>query len=145
MLNLDMSNNPKGYLSTTDADQALFHTIGRIAQNNDTSFSNTFRSGFGLHSDHQPFMLQGIPTAGVAGSLSREALHCYHADCDIFSLVNEAELKNTVRFTAMLLYGLADAPVLNAERLSDDELKAALLQSGLKDALKISGDWRWDD
>ena len=45
----------------------------------------------------------------------------------------------------MLLYGLADAPVLNAERLSDDELKAALLQSNLKEALKISGDWRGDD
>lgn len=145
MLNLDMSNNPKGYSAATDADQALFHAIGRIAKNNDTSFSNTFRSGFGLHSDHQPFMLQGIPTASVAGGLGREALNCYHADCDVFSLVNEAELKNTVRFTAMLLYGLADAPVLNAERLSDDELKAALLQSNLKEALKISGDWRWDD
>lgn len=90
-------------------------------------------------------MLQGIPTAGVAGILSREALNCYHADCDVFSLVNEAELKNTVRFTAMLLYGLADAPELHAERLSDNKLKAALLQSGLKGALKISGDWRWDD
>lgn len=145
MLNLDMSNNPIGYSSTTDADQVLFHAIGRLAQNNDTSFSNTFYSGFGLHSDHQPFMLQGIPTAGVAGSLSREALNCYHADCDVFSLVSESELKNTVRFTAMLLYGLADAPVLNAKRLSDEELKAALLRSDLKEALKISGDWRWDD
>jgi hypothetical protein len=145
MLNLDMSNNPKGYSSTTGADETLFHAVGHIAQNIDTSFSNTFHSGFGLHSDHQPFMLQGIPTAGVVGGLSREALNCYHADCDVLDLVNEAELKNTVRFTAMLLYGLADAPVLHARRLSDNELKAALLQSGLKDALKISGDWRWDD
>ena len=145
MLNLDMSNNPKGYLATTDEDKVLFQAIGSIANRIDTSFSNTFRSGFGLHSDHQPFMLQGIPTGSVAGSLSREALNCYHADCDIFSLVNEQELKNTIRFSAMLLYGLADAPALQAKHLNDDELKAALLQSNLKEPLKISGDWRWND
>jgi hypothetical protein len=45
----------------------------------------------------------------------------------------------------MLLYGLADAPELQAKRLNDDELKAALLQSNLKVALKISGEWRWKD
>lgn len=145
MLNLDMSNNPKGFTATTDADQALFKAIGRLARDNDSSFTNSFHSGLGLHSDHQPFMLQGIPTGGVAGALSREALNCYHADCDVFELVNEEELKNTVRFAAMLLYGLADAPQLEAARLSDEALKAALLQSNLKEALKISGDWRWDD
>lgn len=145
MLNLDMSNNPKGYLATTAEDEALFKEIGSMAKAIDSSFTNTFSSGFGLHSDHQPFMLRGIPTGSVSGSLSREALNCYHADCDVLGLVNEAELKNTVRFTAMLLYGLADTPVLNARRLSDNELKAALLQSGLKEALQISGDWRWDD
>ncbi|HRP56201.1 M28 family peptidase [Agriterribacter sp.] len=145
MLNLDMSNDPKGYSATTDEDKALFQSIGSIANSIDTSFSNTFRSGFGLHSDHQPFMLQGIPTGSVAGSLSREALNCYHADCDVFSLVNEQELKNTIRFSAMLLYGLADAPELQSRRLNDDELKAALLRSNLKEPLKISGEWRWKD
>lgn len=145
MLNLDMSNNPKGYLATVPDDEALFREIGLVAQAIDTSFSNTFRSGFGLHSDHQPFMLQGIPTGSVSGSLSRETLNCYHADCDSFGLVNEDELKNTVRFSAMLLYGLADAPVLKAQRLGDEVLKKSLLQSGLKKALQISGDWRWGD
>jgi hypothetical protein len=72
-------------------------------------------------------------------------LNCYHADCDVFSLVNEQELKNTIRFSAMLLYGLADAPELQAKRLNDNELKAALLQSNLKVPLKISGEWRWKD
>jgi len=145
MLNLDMSNNPKGFSATTDEDKTLFQAIGSIANRVDTSFSNTFRSGFGLHSDHQPFMLQGIPAGSVAGSLSREVLNCYHADCDVFSLVNEQELKNTIRFSGMLLYGLADAPELQSKRLNDDELKAALLQSNLKEPLKISGEWRWKD
>ena len=72
-------------------------------------------------------------------------LNCYHADCDVFSLVNEQELKNTIRFSAMLLYGLADAPELQSKRLNDDELKAALLQSNLNQPLQISGEWRWKD
>jgi hypothetical protein len=45
----------------------------------------------------------------------------------------------------MLLYGLADAPELLSKRLNDNELKAALLQSNLKEPLKISGEWRWED
>jgi hypothetical protein len=59
--------------------------------------------------------------------------------------VNEQELKNTIRFSAMLLYGLADAPELRARRLNDEELRAALLRSNLKEPLKISGEWRWND
>lgn len=145
MINLDMSNNPKGYIATTEADESLFKSIGHLAQVMDTSFRNTFNAGYGLHSDHQPFMLQGIPTAGVAGSLSRDVLNCYHADCDLLDLVNEEELKNTVLFTAMLLYGLADSSELNALRLGDDELKEALLKSNLKEPLTISGEWRWKD
>lgn len=145
MINLDMSNDPTGFIATTDADQSLFDRIGKIVKENDSSFSNTFHSGLGLHSDHQPFMLQGIPTGSVAGRLSKEALNCYHADCDSFDLVHEKELINTIRIGAMLLYGLADAPTLNAVRLSDEELKVALIQSNLKEPLKIAGDWRWDD
>ncbi|HEX5026519.1 MAG TPA: M28 family peptidase [Agriterribacter sp.] len=144
MLNLDMSNDPKGYSATTEDDKLLFNAIGSIANSIDTSFTSSFSSGFGLHSDHQPFMLQGIPTAGVSGSLSREVLNCYHADCDVFSWVNEREMKNTVRFTAMLLYGLADSEALNAKQLKDNELEEALIKSHLKEALQTSGDWRWN-
>lgn len=143
MFNLDMSNNPKGFSSTTDADRMLLQAIGVLAKAVDSTFANTFRSGLGLHSDHQPFMLQGIPIAGVTGSLSGVSLQCYHADCDDFNLVNEQELRNTVRYSSMLLYGLANSPSLLAKRLSDEELKEALIKSGLEQPLRISGDWRW--
>ncbi|MBN8789984.1 MAG: M28 family peptidase [Terrimonas sp.] len=143
MLNLDMSNDPKGYHATSEDDKALFQSIGQIAQSIDTSFKNTFSSGMGLHSDHQPFMLRGIPTGGVNGHLSREVLNCYHADCDAFDLVNESELKNTVRFSAMLLYGLADAAQIKAKHIPDNMLKQKLIDSNLKEPLQIAGEWRW--
>lgn len=146
MLNYDMTNDPKGYFTTSDTSKALFQYIGAIAQKLDTSFQNTFRSGAGLHSDHQPFMLEGIPTAGGAGGkLPNNAGPCYHADCDDFKLVDEKGLQNTVRFSAMLLYGLADAPVIPARRMTDAETKAFLEKNNLKEPLQIAGEWRWKD
>ncbi|MBX2921877.1 MAG: M20/M25/M40 family metallo-hydrolase [Chitinophagaceae bacterium] len=145
MLNFDMTNDPRGYSATVPTDKALFEGIGAFAKQTDTSFANTYSSGFGLHSDHQPFMLQGIPTGGASGRLSPEVLKCYHADCDDMNLVNEAELKNTVRFGAMLLYGIADSKTLQAKRMSDEEIKEQLIKSNLKEPLQLAGEWRWKE
>ncbi|TAF56776.1 MAG: M28 family peptidase [Sphingobacteriia bacterium] len=146
MLNYDMTNDPKGYSTVTEDSRELFQQIGGLAQKIDTSFKNIFRAGAGLHSDHQPFMLQGIPTGGgTGGSLPNNAGPCYHADCDDFKLVDEKGLKNTVRFSAMLLYGIADAPLIKAKRLSDTETRDMLLKNNLKEPLEIAGEWRWKD
>jgi hypothetical protein len=145
MLNFDMTNNPKGFSSGTEEDSALIKSIGAAAKQTDTSFKNTFHSGLGLHSDHQPFMLEGVPTAGASGSLSKAIIDCYHADCDLFDKVKKDEMENTVRFGSMLLYGLADASTLNATHMNDDVLKEKLLKSNLKEALQIEGEWRWKD
>ncbi|WP_218918712.1 M28 family metallopeptidase [Rufibacter tibetensis] len=113
MLNYDMTNDPKGYNASQESCRELFQSIGAMAAKIDTTFKNSFTSRAGLHSDHQPFMLHGIPTGGSSGGkLPAGAGDCYHADCDSFSLVNEQQLKNTVRFSAMLLYGLADAATI---------------------------------
>lgn len=146
MLNYDMTNDPKGYAATTEDCRELFQGIGAIAQELDAGFTNSFQSGAGLHSDHQPFMLAGIPTGGAAGgTLPNNSGRCYHADCDNFSLVDETGLQNTVRFNAMLLYGLADTDLIPAKRLDDQATKELMLKSNLKEPLKIAGEWRWKD
>ncbi len=146
MLNYDMTNDPKGYSTTAEDSKELFQSIGAIAQSLDTSFKNSFRSGAGLHSDHQPFMLHGVPTGGGAGGgLPNNAGPCYHADCDVFTLVDEKGLKNTVRFSAMLLYGIADSKEIKAKHFTDEETKEFLLKNNLKEPLQIAGEWRWKD
>ncbi|MEN9686748.1 MAG: hypothetical protein RLZZ28_2534 [Bacteroidota bacterium] len=146
MLNYDMTNDPKGYSTTSEDSKELFQSIGNIAHQLDTAFKNTFRNGAGLHSDHQPFMLQGVPTGGgVGGGLPNNAGPCYHADCDVFTLVDEKGMKNTVRFSAMLLYGIADSKEIRAKHLSDEETKAFLFKNNLKEPLQIAGEWRWKD
>lgn len=146
MLNYDMTNDPKGYASTAEESKELFQSIGAIANALDTTFKNTFRSGAGLHSDHQPFMLHGVPTGGAAGgSLPNNSGPCYHADCDGFNLVDEMGMKNTVRFNAMLLYGIADSKEIKAKHFSDEETRIFLIKNNLKEPLQIAGDWRWKD
>lgn len=145
MLNFDMTNDPKGFYATLEGNRALFEEIGHSAARIDTTFKGTFSATAGLYSDHQPFMLQGIPTGGADGStLSREALNCYHADCDVFELVNEQQMKNTVRFCSMLVYGLANTNEIPVKRLSDAEVKQLMVDNNLEEALRLGGDWRWD-
>jgi hypothetical protein len=146
MLNYDMTNDPKGYATSTEESKELFQSIGAIANALDTSFKNTFRSGAGLHSDHQPFMLHGVPTGGGAGgTLPNNSGPCYHADCDGFNLVDEMGMKNTVRFNTMLLYGIADSKEIKAKHFSDEETRIFLIKNNLKEPLQIAGDWRWKD
>ena len=146
MFNYDMTNDPKGFATSAEDSKSLFQSIGAIANKLDPNFKNTLSIGAGLHSDHQPFMLQGIPTGGGAGGgLPNGAGPCYHADCDVFNLVDEKGMKNTVRYGTMLLYGVADAPVIKSKHLSDAETKQFLLDKNLKEALQIAGDWRWKD
>lgn len=144
MLNYDMTNDPKGYTASNEACKTLFQSIGAITAQIDTTFKNSFSSRAGLHSDHQPFMLHGIPTGGsFGGKLPNNGRDCYHADCDSFDQVDENGLKNTVRFSSMLLYGLADAASIPAKRLNDEETKAFLLKNNLEEPLRIAGEWRW--
>lgn len=146
MLNYDMTNDPKGYHTSDAESKDLFEAIGNIAKQLDTNFKNSFSVGAGLHSDHQPFMLHGVPTGGGAGgSLPKGAGPCYHADCDVFSLVEDKGMRNTVRFNTMLLYGIADAGELKAKHFTDEETRLFLIKNNLKEPLTIAGEWRWKD
>jgi hypothetical protein len=146
MLNYDMTNDPKGYATSSQESKELFESIGTIAKQLDTNFKNTFSVGAGLHSDHQPFMLNGIPTGGAAGgSLPKGAGPCYHADCDVFSLVEDKGMRNTVRFNSMLLFGIADATKIEAKHFTDEETRLFLIKNNLKEPLTIAGEWRWKD
>jgi len=147
VMNQDMSGNPVGYNAAGRPEAvAFFDNIGsEIMKVDSTTFKNSNRNGAGLHSDHQPFMLQGIPYTSSASNLERHIYGCYHSDCDDFNLVNKEHMENNVRFSSMMLYALADAEQLPAKKLNDSETKEFLEGNGLKLKLRIGGDWRWED
>ena len=146
MLNYDMTNDPKGFSTSRAEMKTLFTDWGAQIVKIDTGFKNIFYAGAGLHSDHQPFMLQGIPTGGgTGGKLPNNAGQYYHSDGDSFKLVDEQQLKNTVRYSAMLTYALANTPVLPVSRQSEEKLRVFLIDNKLELPLKIAGEWRWKD
>lgn len=144
MLNYDMTNDPKGFSTSRSEMKELFNGWGAEIVKIDTGFKNLFNASAGLHSDHQPFMLSGIPTGGgFGGKLPNNSGPYYHSDGDAFSLVDEQELKNTVRYSAMLTYALANTSKLPVGVQSEEQLKAFLESQNLKEPLTIAGEWRW--
>jgi carboxypeptidase Q len=144
MVNLDMVNNPKGFnIMGRNEMMPFFTEIGTKIKNIDSTFTNIMTSRAGLHSDHQGFMIEGIPTASPNGSFKPEALGCYHANCDNIDIVDKVEMQNTVRFTGMLLYALANTPELKAKHLDSEATKQYLLGQNLKTELVIGKDWKW--
>jgi Zn-dependent M28 family amino/carboxypeptidase len=147
MFNHDMTGNPIGYNAGGRPEtEALINELGAMIMEVDSStFKNQNRSGAGLHSDHQPFMLEGIPILSPVGSLEPSVFDCYHADCDDFTLVNEAHIRDNARFSSMLLYALADRQDLPSYRMEEEEIRDFLIRNGLRLKLQIGGDWRWEN
>ncbi|WP_442590114.1 M28 family peptidase [Pedobacter sp. AW31-3R] len=146
MLNYDMTNDPKGFSTSRREMESLFKNWGNQISRIDTGFRNIFYAGAGLHSDHQPFLLQGIPVGGgTGGKLPNNSGQFYHSDGDNFKLVDEQQLKNTVRYSAMLTYALANSPEIPVSRQSEEELRLFLQENNLQTPLKIAGEWRWKE
>ncbi len=145
MMNLDMTGNPIG-LSITgkNVDTTFFANLNNKINAIDTTFQGSYSSGAGLHSDHQPFMLEGIPILMMRSNLDRSVYDCYHADCDNINLVNPEHIRNTTRFGTMTLYALANAEHLPAEIMTSEETRLFMIDSGLEENLKMQGEWRWE-
>jgi carboxypeptidase Q len=144
MMNLDMTNDPKGVNAFGRDDmKGFFERVGSAITKVDDTYPNQYINRAGLHSDHQPFMLEGIPVAGLSGSLPPSVLQCYHADCDNFDLVDKQQLQNTVRIASMYLYALANAGSLPAKRLNTNQTRDYLIAQGLQQELVLGQEWRW--
>ncbi|MFD2932773.1 M20/M25/M40 family metallo-hydrolase [Spirosoma flavum] len=146
MINLDMTNDPTGLNAFGRNDMTSFlNTVGETIKEVEPEFANQMENQAGLHSDHQPFMLEGVPVAGMNGHLTKEVLDCYHANCDRLNLVNANQLKNTVRYSAMLLFALADADDIPTRRQTDAQTRDYLVTQGLRTPLQIANEWRWKE
>ena len=145
MMNCDMTGNPVGINAGGQLEDSIFFkSLGAEIQKIDTLFKNTFSNRSGLHSDHQPFMLEGVPVLSMHSNLDRSIYRCYHSDCDDFNLVNEEHLRNTARFGTMVLYGLANAEKLPAKKMDSETTKKFMIDNNLKEPLIIAGDWKWE-
>ncbi len=145
MFNIDMEGNPIGINAGGKLnDTTFFKTTGEQIMAIDTVYKNKLSNHSELHSDHQPFMLEGVPILSVISNLDPSIYSCYHADCDDFKLVNKDHITNTARFGTMILYALANADKLPADKMDSETTKQFMIDNDLEEPLKIAGDWKWD-
>jgi carboxypeptidase Q len=144
-INIDMSGNPKGFdiQGRKDLEKTILN-FGSLIAKLDTTFANELASNIGLHSDHQPFILEGIPALQPNGNLDKGVYKFYHSNSDNIKLVNEKHMKNTSVRMGLLLYQLAMSEELSFKRLNSEETKQFFVDAGLKEKMTIAGDWKWD-
>jgi hypothetical protein len=142
MINLDMSGNPRGFgVGGPGGWRPLLDELcTRIATVDSSVFKGEVREELWLHSDHQPFLLAGVPVLYPLSDLGKQVYACYHSSCDDIHLVDPQAMVNNVRSTGMLLLGLANAPSL-PRHFTREELRTRLIEGGLEGPLRIGGDW----
>ncbi len=144
MINLDMVNNVYGFnAGGRDEMLPILKEIGDKIKSIDAKFGNEIHNSAGLHSDHQVFLMEGIPAADPLGKLTRSVLDCYHANCDSFDLVNKSEMENNVKYTSMLLYALGNAQSIPAKKLDFYSTRDFFIKQNLRRELELGNEWRW--
>jgi carboxypeptidase Q len=145
MMNLDMTNNLQGFNAYGfKALEEHFERFGVEIKNFDSEYPALNESKAGLHSDQQSFMRYGIPVCRPNSKLSQRQLDCYHANCDSFDLIDKMEMQKNVKYTAMMLYTLANASKL-PQRMNSEETKEYLIAQNLKEELILGKDWHWEE
>jgi carboxypeptidase Q len=143
MINLDMSGNPRGFnvFGPGEWGKVVADAQAPIAAL-DTSFKALLSVDPGLHSDHQPFMLAGVPTIAPISDLGGHVYGCYHSSCDDIHLVDPQAMVNNVRRVGQLLWSLANAQQLPGH-FEPSELRNRLQAAGLEEKLRIQKAWPW--
>jgi Iap family predicted aminopeptidase len=145
VVNLDMTGNP---LSVNDFDwpeaEGFFIGSDKLIARNYAGFTGKRSHSPGLHSDHQPFMLEGIPSFSMNSSMPDSVYACYHADCDNIQLVKDFYMGNSALAHSLLIMDLASRRDLGFKRMKPKKLVKWLKTHRLKEKLEISGEWKWN-
>jgi len=134
LLNFDMTGDPYGYWSPGRREK---HPIlaGLAEQLAGIGMRQDYESKAGLHSDHQPFMLEGVPVVGLLAKLEGQGGHYYHSVGDTFEKVSQPALCRAAAVGAHTMWAIADAAERPFARLNRAEIEAMIDDADLREAL----------
>jgi Iap family predicted aminopeptidase len=143
MINMDMTGSPTSFSAGgTDALVPFLETIAR--QLNGFNISPSIGNSAGTNSDHQPFMLHGIPTVAVWGKLDPDMVRYYHDLGDSFDKVSKRYLSDAAAVVSVLAREMANATSLTLRRRTPAETVEFLKKQGLEDRLRKQKEWIFD-
>lgn len=139
VMNFDMTGDPRGFWTpgrpeAPEALRALARQLSPLGLRRDG-----FAHRAALHSDHQPFWLEGVPVLGLDGHLEGRGGHYYHSVGDTFEKVSEPALCRAAAAAAHAMWLVADAPERLWPRAAPEQVRAWIEEAGLLEALRAEG------
>lgn len=139
VLNFDMTGDPYGFWlpGRSDASGMLAALDRQLAP---LGMRGEMRHEAGLHSDHQPFMLAGVPVMSLLGELGAQGGRYYHSVGDTFEKVRLPAQCRAACVGAHLMWALADAEAPDClPHLDAAGVKSMVDAAGLGEALEAAG------
>jgi hypothetical protein len=138
MLNFDMTGDPYGYRTPghRDPGSLLRDLAGQLAP---LGMRPEFQHSASLHSDHQAFMLAGVPVVMLDGALPEEGARYYHSVGDTFEKVSVPGLCRAAAVGAYTMWALADAPERVLPHQTPEQVRAMIDEADLYEALVAEG------
>jgi len=136
VLNLEMNLKPNGInLLLDDRDRDWFESLTLGLKT--LGMQKKVLSDPWLESDQAYFMMSGIPTLTFTERTDIFAGHKYHSSGDNIDLVDSDDLKNCVKVVGIVLQEIANASELKKWRLSEEEIKIKMEESGLDELTNL--------
>ncbi|MCX7798750.1 MAG: M20/M25/M40 family metallo-hydrolase [Fimbriimonadales bacterium] len=139
VLNFDMTGTPYGFW--VPGEQEPPRLLRELASRLEGLGMNPQAFDFqpGLHSDHQPFLLEGVPVVGLLARLEGDGGRYYHAIGDTFEKVSKSGLCHAVAVGASCMATLSEAPERTMARRSHEHVVEMLRKADLLEALRVEG------
>jgi len=138
VMNFDMTGDPHGFIAPgREGEQPLLQSLAGSLRG--LGIQRSISSEPSLHSDHQPFMLRGVPILGLQASLPGDAGHYYHSIGDTFEKVSLAAMGRAAAVAAHCLWAIADRPTRPWPRMTPSQVRAMLESADLLPALEAGG------
>jgi Iap family predicted aminopeptidase len=144
VVNLDMIGSPVSF-NTMGFDEAI-PLLSSIIQNlPGYSLQKEIESVPWTNSDHQPFLLRGIPSIGIGGHLDPDDVRFYHDFGDTFDKVNRRYLSDAAAVTAVLVASLANAKDLGFRHRTREETIALYRKHNVDERLRRQKEWPFEE
>ncbi len=134
MLNFDMTGDPYGYWlpGLSGPGTMLPRLADQLAP---LGMGPSVDHKAGLHSDHQPFMLAGVPIVCLLARLGSDGARYYHSAGDTIEKVDLPSLCRAAAVGAATMWALADEATPSFALLSASAVDAMIDGAGLREAL----------
>ena len=144
MINMDMTGAPTGF-SAMGNDIAVPFLKSLAERLNGFNLSTTIHNTPWTNSDHQAFIMAGIPTFTPLGHLEPDMTRYYHDFGDTFDKVDKKSLSETAAVVSILATEMANTTDVNWKRRSEQETIEFLKKHKLDERLKKQKEWIFGD